>query len=183
MDQGSSLRDSTQSDPSSVASRNLFAPLTDLDLPVFDKFANNSIGVKFNGIGAYLDPKNQFVFPILRAESTTVSVVAEEGSISDVSGEQLTLVAGYQTRYNNRATVAGSLDMCSDAVMASSEENRQFCKQLINWVFQETGVLRASNLRHNKKGEQCKPATSLLECPNPENYKIEDHVEFFVDLE
>ena len=64
-----------------------------------------------------------------------MSVVADEGRISDVSGEQLILVAGYQTRYNNRATVAGSLDMCSDKVMAESEENRQFCRQLINWVF------------------------------------------------
>ena len=44
-------------------------------------------------------------------------------------------------------------------------------------------MLRASNLRHNKKGEACQRSASLSECPNPENYKIEDHVEFYVDLE
>lgn len=78
--------------------------------------------------------------------------MSAENKVSEVSGEQLTLVAGYQTRYNSRATLAGSMDMCSDAVMAESPDNLQFCKQLINWAFQETGVLRASNLRHNKSG-------------------------------
>ena len=67
--------------------------------------------------------------------------------------------------------------------MTQSEANMQFCKQLASWVFQESGVLRANNLRHNKKGEACSPDTSLEECPNPENYKIEDHVEFYVELE
>ena len=76
----------------------------------------------FDGVGTYLDPENQFVFPILRAESTTVSVgqPKEEGDpvrISNTSGEQLTLVAGYQTRYNNRAAIAGSTKVCTDEVM------------------------------------------------------------------
>ena len=44
-------------------------------------------------------------------------------------------------------------------------------------------MLRASNLRHNKKGEACDRGVSIEECPNPENYKIEDHVEFYIDLE
>lgn len=131
-----------------------------------------------------LDPKNQFVFPILRAESTTVSVFRAKDSkdtkIAEESGELLTLVSGYQTRYNNRGALSGSVQMCSDDVIAANESNEQFCKQLASWVFQESGVLRASNLRHNKKGEIC-PAGK--ECPNPENYKIEDHVEFYIDLE
>jgi len=99
-----------------------------------------------------------------------------------VSGEQLTLVAGYQTLYNNRAAVAGSMSMCSDLMMTQNESNLRFCKQLANWVFQESGVLRASNLRHNKRGESCRNLP-ISDCPNPENYKIEDHVEFYVDLE
>ena len=44
-------------------------------------------------------------------------------------------------------------------------------------------MLRAPNLRHNKKGEACSRDQTQLECPNPENYKIEDHVEFYIDLE
>ena len=169
-----------------MQSKNLFSPLTDYRVPVFDKFDNSS-GVLFEGVGSYLDPTNQFVFPILRAESTTVSVSESNNEAtvqtSDLSGEQMTLVAGYQTRYNNRAVVSGSIKMCSDETLARSDANLQFCKQLASWVFQESGVLRASNIRHNKKGEACSRETTVAECPNPENYKIEDHVEFYVDLE
>ena len=43
-------------------------------------------------------------------------------------------------------------------------------------------MLRATNLRHNKKGESCREK-SITECPNPENYKIEDQVEFYIDLQ
>ena len=100
-------------------------------MPVFDKFDNSS-GVIFSGCGSYLDQSNQFVFPILRAESTTVSVSEEnEGEpskISNTSGEQLTLVAGYQTRYNNRAAIAGSIEMCSDELFFESYANPQFCR-------------------------------------------------------
>ena len=182
------LKDNSQVDPQRVTSKNLFQPLTDLNSPIFDRFDNSSAGVVFgNGVGAYLDPNNQFVFPILRAEQSTVSVSNatkdEDMRISSTSGEQLTLVAGYQTRYNNRAAVAGSTTMCSDQVMTQNEANMKFCKQLASWVFQESGVLRTSNLRHNKKGEACESDQSIEECPNPENYKIEDHIEFYVDLE
>ena len=102
--------------------------------------------------------------------------------MSNISGEQLTLVAGYQTRYNSRAAIAGSMSMCSDATMLQNEANMHFCKQLVSWVFQESGMLRATNLRHNKKGESCREK-SITECPNPENYKIEDQVEFYIDLQ
>ncbi len=70
-------------------------------MPVFDRFANESQGVSFQGVGAVLDPSNKFAFPILRAESTTVSINPEKKERSEgdsqvvVSGEQLTLVAGY----------------------------------------------------------------------------------------
>mmetsp|Transcript_1276 Transcript_1276/g.1719 ORF Transcript_1276/g.1719 Transcript_1276/m.1719 type:complete len:108 (+) Transcript_1276:767-1090(+) len=71
------------------------------------------------------------------------------------------------------------MSLCSDATMLANDANRRFCEQLASWVFQETGVLRATNLRHNEKGVPC-----LQEhCPNPENYKIEDHVEFYIDME
>ena len=61
--------------------------------------------------------------------------------------------------------------------------NYDFCRQLINWTFQESGILRATNLRHNKKGEE-RCIGSAEKCgPNPENYKIEDHVDFYIDLE
>ena len=45
---------------------------------------------------------------------TDLEVTDEVPSISSVSGEQLAFVAGYQSRYNNRATLSGSIHMCSD---------------------------------------------------------------------
>jgi hypothetical protein len=56
------------------------------------------------------------------------------------------------------------MSICSDQMMLlttetnkgfESSNNYRFCKELINWVFQESGVLRASNLRHSKLGERC----------------------------
>lgn len=44
-------------------------------------------------------------------------------------------------------------------------------------------MLRVTNLRHNKKGDsRCVGDTSKC-LANPENYKIEDHIELYVDLD
>ena len=82
------------------------------------------------------------------------------------------------------------MSICSDDLMLltvdhddktiGSSANYRFCKELLNWVFQESGVLRASNLRHNKSGEKCEDGKK---CPNPENYQLEDNVEFYIKLE
>jgi len=68
------------------------------------------------------------------------------------------------------------MSICSDEMMLlgtgrfESSDNYKFCKEMLNWVFQQSGVLRANNLRHSKKGERC-TETDLSKCPaNPENY-------------
>ena len=48
-------------------------PLYENVNPVFTKPCDESSGVSFKGIGSVLDKSNRHVFPILRAESTTVS--------------------------------------------------------------------------------------------------------------
>jgi len=53
---------------------------------------------------------------------------------------------------------------------------------LANWNFQESGVLKVSNLRHNKKGDTRCVGDTRKCIANPENYKIEDNVEFYIDL-
>jgi hypothetical protein len=76
------------------------------------------------------------------------------------------------------------MQMCSDQMMVLSDKNRKFCTQLLDWTMQESGVLRAQNLRHVKKGEKVCSTLERDDCgPNPENYKIEDHVEFYINLE
>ena len=138
----------------------------------------------FQGIGSVLDESNRYVFPILRAEATTMSVthLEDDDDAPTVSGEQINLVAGYQSRYNNRATISGSMQMCSNEfIWIEGTGNQRFCEQLLNWNFKQSGVLRSTSLRHNKVGERC---MSVEECgPNPENYKLEDHIEFWITLE
>ena len=145
-----------------VTSRNMFQPLAENE-HLFGKFDQQSQGVHFQGIGAVIDPKNKFVFPVLRAEKTSFSVNRKDiNQVSSYSGEQLTLVAAYQTRQNSRVAFSGSLKMCSnDFILKSAQatngthqsENLNFCNKLAEWTFKETGVVRVSNMRHNKKGE------------------------------
>ena len=102
-----------------MSSQNIFQPLYENANPIFNKLNDQSGGVLVKGIGSVLDKSNRMVFPILRAESTTFSITdleptEETQPVSNVSGEQLTLVAGYQSRSNNRATFSGSMAMCSD---------------------------------------------------------------------
>mmetsp|Transcript_35500 Transcript_35500/g.43473 ORF Transcript_35500/g.43473 Transcript_35500/m.43473 type:complete len:99 (+) Transcript_35500:351-647(+) len=70
---GFAVRDNSQAEATTVRSKNLFKPLAEMKQPVFDQFDSSSAGVSFEGVGAALDQENQFVFPILRAESTTLS--------------------------------------------------------------------------------------------------------------
>lgn len=180
-----------------LKSNNLFKPLTEMHTPVFT--FSNQTQIAFTGIGAILDRENQYVFPILSANlnsysATHYEVTAENPArISDAQGERLVVVAGYQSRSNHRATISGSMSICSDEMMLltvdhdaaktiDSSANYRFCKELLNWVFQESGVLRATNLRHNKKGEKCVDP-DITKCPNPENYQLEDNIEFYIELE
>jgi oligosaccharyltransferase complex subunit beta len=122
-----------------------------------------------------VDTTNPYVFPILRASESSYSFntesTAEELESKNISGSQLSLVSGYQSRNNHRAVISGSIDMCSDELMGSSPDNEKFCQQLINWAMQESGVLRSTGLRHMKEGTEAGDK-------NPENYDLESHVEF-----
>mmetsp|Transcript_118683 Transcript_118683/g.165371 ORF Transcript_118683/g.165371 Transcript_118683/m.165371 type:complete len:193 (+) Transcript_118683:160-738(+) len=82
-----------------ISTKNIFEPLQKENPHLFGSFDNTDSGVFFQGIGGLIDPNNKFVFPILRAEPTSFSMSRKDTSdISNLSGEQITLVAGYQTR-------------------------------------------------------------------------------------
>ena len=75
-----------------INSKNVFMPLYENVNPVFSKPCEKSKGVSFRGIGSVLDKSNKHVFPILRAETTTMSITDLDASseldpISSVSGE------------------------------------------------------------------------------------------------
>ena len=58
-----------------IYSKNIYKELKTVNRPVFE--LKHSIA--FKGIGQSIDPKNKFVFPILRAEATTASKSVKEG--------------------------------------------------------------------------------------------------------
>jgi len=144
-----------------------------------------------DGVGAVLDtPKNnKHVFPILRAAQGSYSYNAgapERKQIGMVSGKQLTLVAGYQTLYNQRVVLSGSMKMCSNAAMMATRDPKQgntiqsspnfvLCSEMVEWNLQERGVIRVDNVRHNKVGDK-------WDGVNPENYKRQVDIEYFVDV-
>jgi hypothetical protein len=127
-----------------VFSKNFFEPFTTTSKGIFSKSEKS---IAFSGIGQVLDPNNQYVFPILRAEQTTFSYNQEKnsGDYSKNSGEALTLVSGYQTRTNQRVSISGSFSMCSNDNIhltlgsqggLESSANFKFCLELYQWTFQ-----------------------------------------------
>jgi len=144
-------------------SKSMFEPLervfTKLDRPILFE----------DGIGAVLDTNenNKHVFPILRGDTGVYSrhhTETGKKATGLVSGEQMTLVAGYQSTYNLRVVLSGSLKMCSNQAMLanrdptqgntlSSSPNYVLCTEMVEWNLQERGVLRANNVRHHKVGD------------------------------
>ena len=56
-----------------------------------------------------------------------------------------------------------------------SSSNYVLCSELVQWTLQERGVLKTSNVRHRKVGDSWTGA-------NPENYKRQVDIEYFVDI-
>jgi hypothetical protein len=100
-----------------VQSKNFFEPFTSTSKGIFSQ---SEKPIEFSGVGQILDSSNQYLFPILRAESSTFSFNEEKGEVARASGDAITLVSGYQTRNNQRVSISVSLSMCSDDRMHSS---------------------------------------------------------------
>ena len=76
--------------------------------------------------------------------------------------------------------------MCSNEAMLANRDpdadysiesspNYKLCTELVEWNLQERGVLRVDNVRHNKVGDKRGGS-------NPENYKRQVDIEYFVDI-
>jgi hypothetical protein len=69
------------------------------------------------------------------------------------------------------------MTVCSDELLATeSLDNKKFCEETFDWVMQESGVLRTRNIHHQKQG-------TTPSGENPENYYIEDKIEYFVSID
>ena len=73
---------------------------------------------------------------------------------------------------------SGSMSVCSDEFLATEGlENQKFCEETLDWVLQESGLLRTRDIKHQKQG------TTPNLGQNPENYFIEDRIEYFVSID
>jgi len=59
-----------------------------------------------------------------------------------------------------------------DGTNPNNSANHQFCGDLISWNFQKTGVLKCTNIKHQRKTD----GKSL------EKYKIKDELEYMIDI-
>lgn len=78
------------------------------------------------------------------------------------------------------------MKMCGNAAMMATRDpasgntiqsspNYVLCSEMVEWNLQERGVLRVDNIRHNKVGDKWDGA-------NPENYKRQVDIEYFIDV-
>eukprot|EP01071_Lankesteria_metandrocarpae_P005419 Lankesteria_metandrocarpae@DN3982_c0_g1_i2.p1 len=131
-----------------------------------------SEGVVFSGMGMLIGEEAlNYTFPILSAASSHYSA-ATRNSKPIATGSGISLVSAFQGLREGRATFFGSFSMCSDEVFVLHPANRLFCFQTALWTFQQSGVLRWSDLEHREIGAT---EASYL-------YRHSSEMEFQVDL-
>lgn len=144
------------------------------------------------GTGMKVDTNNELVFPILQGENETHATSPSSGKKKKegtfkVKGNNITLVAGYQSRHNQRVVMSGSVDMCSDAFIATtaakandhdSSSNYQLCMNILLWTFQQKSVLKIQNFDHSLVDK------SLAErgLQKEQEYKLKDEIQVSFDI-
>jgi oligosaccharyltransferase complex subunit beta len=131
--------------------------------------------------------------PILRGKSTTYTYnPKEEKETSEepfAVGQQISLVSALQARNSARFTVFGSLEALEDKWFDSSVQipsgkkvktvNRDFAKQVSQWAFKETGVLKIQSTQHylTEHTEQARNnSIDQVKNLNPKIYRVKNDV-------
>jgi len=135
--------------------------------------------VLFRGVGQDIEEDSPVVYSILSGYPTTYSHTLLE-PIEDtvhVAGTKTSLVTLLYARNDARVAIAGSLEMFSDKFFNSPVQmwtpdnkgkkfdrsgNEVFTSKLAQWVFQERGILRVTNIKHHRVGETTPPETYTI---------------------
>jgi len=133
--------------------------------------SSNSDVLIYNGIGMILDSKNELVYSILTAPSTSYSWIPEAPvtTMPMTLGKDTTLISAMEAKNNARVIISGSLRFFSDEFAA---DNEAIARQIALWCFQRAGVLKLSNVQHY--------LTDTKE--TLDTYTILDQVTFRVDI-
>ncbi|GJD06358.1 Dolichyl-diphosphooligosaccharide--protein glycosyltransferase 48 kDa subunit [Galdieria sulphuraria] len=124
-------------------------------------------------------PKRELIFPILWGSSSSYSYFPNT-RITDlpiVSGEETVMMAALQSRNGARVLLSGSTDICANSLQTTFLGNKHFCSQIVSWTLGERGMLRTQNWRHHKVGQLLTNHSSY------HMYRVEDEIEFLVDIE
>lgn len=143
--------------------------------------------IAYKGAGIKLDANNRYVFPILNAEDKTKATNPKNKDKKfKISGSDVTLVAGYQSYYNQRVVLSGSVDMCSDSFIKANKysdsssgqksSNYQLCINMLKWNFQLKSVLSLKNVDHYHYD------TKMLKRQKRQEYKLKDIIEVTFDV-
>eukprot|EP00274_Cyanoptyche_gloeocystis_P003891 CAMPEP_0196660734 /NCGR_PEP_ID=MMETSP1086-20130531/41097_1 /TAXON_ID=77921 /ORGANISM="Cyanoptyche gloeocystis , Strain SAG4.97" /LENGTH=443 /DNA_ID=CAMNT_0041995305 /DNA_START=50 /DNA_END=1381 /DNA_ORIENTATION=- len=125
--------------------------------------------ILFRGVGMKKMDSNALVTKILTAPTTSYSFVPDKAADDKLlaTGADIVLMAAMQARNNARVTIAASLDMFSNALLASpvtklnadastttfsKSGNAQFVTAVTKWTLHERGLLRAQNVRYGIVG-------------------------------
>ncbi|GIY67565.1 dolichyl-diphosphooligosaccharide--protein glycosyltransferase 48 kDa subunit [Caerostris darwini] len=141
----------------------------------------------FKGVGIISDQENDLILEVLSASSTAYCYNPDNkiGEYPHAVGKNTLLISALQARNNARVVFSGSLDFFSDHFFQSGVQkvhggkkfeksgNQPLATALTQWVFKETGVLRAGNITHHQVGESAAP----------EAYTILDEVVYSIEVE
>ncbi|CEG46264.1 RxLR-like protein [Plasmopara halstedii] len=171
---------------------------------VVGSLAGNPRPVAFSGVGMSLEPNNILAFHVLTAPTTAYSAnpvkpITEKIVSSDLLfGNQIGLVTAVQSRNNARLVFSGSLDLFSNKYLNNKTfANAEFTEHVVKWGFQESGVLRMTNVKHHR-ADGSQPAKMLSDAnrgdqpitlyPDAEVardslvYRVKDNLTYSLDL-
>lgn len=167
---------------------------------VKDFFGGNGVLAFPRAVAQTLGNDSPLLSSILKASKTAYSYNPKEDAepLDDpfATGEQISLVSTVQARNSARFTVVGSSEALQDAwfnakvksVAGNSAKtaNREFAKQITQWTFKETGVLKVQSIQHFQNSGETDASTGDLEkvgLANPSIYRIKsDVVGFFLSF-
>lgn len=154
-------------------------------------FAGEGILAAPKPVGQILGNASPLLAPVLRAPSTAYSYnPKDEADIVEdpfATGEQLNIVSSFQSHNSARFTVVGSAEMLQNEWFLADAKlngksvktaNREFAKQVTEWTFKETGVLKVGKLLHYQNEGQNKKLNTSTAIPenNPTIYRIKEDV-------
>ena len=146
--------------------------------------------IAYLGSGMKIDPANEYIFPLLKGtkdmKAKIPSKIKGKQVETNIYGEDIVLVSGYQSRYSQRAVLSGSIEMCSDKFIKATQTgkslttspNYQFCIETLRWNFQQKSVLKMENFSHSLVDK------SLVErgLQKEQEYKLKDEIQVSFDL-